>query len=172
MNKTAYIHESSFVDNGALIGDGTRIWHFCHVMSGAKIGRNCIFGQNVFVAEGVIIGDGVKIQNNVSLYRGVIVEDDVFLGPSCVLTNVFNPRAEIERKTEFRKTVIRKGATVGANATIVCGVEIGAYAFIGAGSVITKNVPAYALMKGNPARQSGWMDAYGNKCNEPPEIVL
>lgn len=160
-------HSSAFVDEGAIVGQGCKIWHFCHVMSGAKMGVKCILGQNVFVADGVEIGSNVKIQNNVSLYKGVIVEDDVFLGPSCVLTNVINPRAAIERKDEFRQTIIRKGVTIGANATIVCGVEIGAYAFIGAGSVVTKDVPAYALMKGNPARQDGWMDASGKRCDTP-----
>lgn len=163
-----FVHESSYVDAGATVGAGTKIWHFCHVMSGAVVGEDCILAQNVFVGGDVVIGNRVKIQNNVSLYKGVRVEDGVFLGPSCVLTNVMNPRATIERKTEFRPTIIRQGATIGANATIVCGVEIGAYAFIGAGAVITRDVPAYALMKGNPARQDGWMNAEGYKCGQAP----
>jgi UDP-2-acetamido-3-amino-2,3-dideoxy-glucuronate N-acetyltransferase len=163
-----FVHESAVVDDGAAIGAGTRIWHFCHVMAGATIGKRCILGQNVFVGDGVIVGDGVKIQNNVSLYKGAIVEDDVFLGPSCVLTNVVNPRAFIERKHEFRPTVIRKGVTIGANATVLCGIEIGAYAMIGAGAVVTKDVPAYAVMKGCPARQDGWMSSEGCRAREEP----
>jgi UDP-2-acetamido-3-amino-2,3-dideoxy-glucuronate N-acetyltransferase len=161
-----FIHETASVDDGATIGAGSRIWHFCHIMPGATLGERCILGQNVFISDGVRVGNGVKIQNNVSLYHGVIVEDDVFLGPSCVLTNVINPRAFVERKDEFRETIIRKGATIGANATILCGVEIGAYAMVGAGAVVTKNVPAYALMKGCPARQSGWMSPQGYKLKE------
>ena len=150
-----FVHESSYVDEGAKIGSGTKIWHFCHIMKGAIIGSNCSIGQNVSVASRAVIGSGVKIQNNVSVYDDVIIEDDVFCGPSCVFTNVINPRAFIERKSEYKKTVIKKGSTIGANATIVCGVTIGEYAFIGAGSVVTKDVPPYALVYGNPARVHG-----------------
>ena len=158
-----YVHPTSVVDEGASIEEGTKIWHFCHLMPGASVGKNCNIGQNVFVDNGVVIGNGVKIQNNVSLYSGVTVEDFAFLGPSMVFTNVINPRSFIERKAEFKKTLIRRGATIGANATIVCGVEIGEYAFIGAGAVITHNVPAYAIVFGNPARQKGWMSETGQK---------
>lgn len=161
MNPDPYIHPSSIVDEGASIGIGTKIWHFCHISAGSTIGSDCSFGQNCYVAPGVEVGNGVKVQNNVSLYTGVIVEDDVFLGPSCVLTNVLNPRAAVSRKTEYKKTLIRRGATIGANATIVCGVTIGEYAFIAAGAVVTKDVPAFALMKGVPARKSGWMSQHG-----------
>lgn len=155
-------HESSYVDEGAEIGEGTKIWHFCHVMSGAKIGKNCSLGQNVNVGGKAIIGDGVKIQNNVSVYDNVVLEDDVFCGPSCVFTNVINPRAFVERKHEYKQTVIKKGASIGANATIVCGVTVGEYALIGAGSVVTKDVPAYALVYGSPARVRGKVDREGN----------
>lgn len=155
-------HESSYVDEGAEIGEGTKIWHFCHVMSGAKIGKNCSLGQNVNVGGKAIIGDGVKIQNNVSVYDNVVIEDDVFCGPSCVFTNVINPRAFVERKHEYKQTVIKKGASIGANATIVCGVTVGEYALIGAGSVVTKDVPAYALVYGSPARVRGKVDREGN----------
>lgn len=155
-------HESSYVDEGAEIGDGTKIWHFCHVMSGAKIGKNCSLGQNVNVGGKAIIGDGVKIQNNVSVYDNVVIEDDVFCGPSCVFTNVINPRAFVERKHEYKQTIIKKGASIGANATIVCGVTVGEYALIGAGSVVTKDVPAYALVYGSPARVRGKVDKEGN----------
>lgn len=161
MKPDVFIHSSSYVDEPCEIGAGTKIWHFCHIMPGAKIGRNCSLGQNVMVASGVQIGDNVKIQNNVSLYTGVIVEDDVFLGPSCVLTNVVNPRSQINRKSEYQRTLIRRGATVGANATIVCGATIGQYAFIGAGAVTRGDVPDYALMLGVPARQHGWMGRHG-----------
>lgn len=155
-------HESSYVDEGAEIGEGTKIWHFCHVMSGAKIGKNCSLGQNVNVGGKAIIGDGVKIQNNVSVYDNVVIENDVFCGPSCVFTNVINPRAFVERKHEYKQTVIKKGASIGANATIVCGVTVGEYALIGAGSVVTKDVPAYALVYGSPARVRGKVDKEGN----------
>lgn len=155
-------HESSYVDEGAEVGEGTKIWHFCHVMSGAKIGKNCSLGQNVNVGGKAVIGDGVKIQNNVSVYDDVVIEDNVFCGPSCVFTNVINPRAFVERKHEYKQTVIKKGASIGANATIVCGVTVGEYALIGAGSVVTKDVPAYALVYGSPARVRGRVDKEGN----------
>jgi UDP-2-acetamido-3-amino-2,3-dideoxy-glucuronate N-acetyltransferase len=156
-----FIHPSAIVDEGASIGKRTKIWHFCHIMPGAVIGADCTVGQNVFVDGGVRIGNGVKIQNNVSVYKGVFIEDDVFLGPSVVFTNVINPRSFIERKAEFRQTLIRRGATIGANTTIVCGLEVGEYAMIGAGSVITKNVPSFSLYYGNPARQKGWISKMG-----------
>lgn len=159
----AFVHSSSFVDDGAVIGEGTRIWHFSHVLPGARIGRNCILGQNVNVDRDVVIGDGVKIQNNVSIYKGVTVEDGVFLGPSCVFTNVINPRAFIERKHEFRPTRVGRGASVGANATIVCGHDIGEYALIGAGAVVTKAVPAYAMIVGVPGRIAGWVCRCGER---------
>lgn len=152
-----FVHESSYVDEGAQIGAGTKIWHFCHVMGSTKIGKYCNIGQNVFVAADVSIGNNVKIQNNVSLYTGVIVEDDVFLGPSMVLTNVINPRSHINRKKEYKTTLIKQGASVGANATILCGVTLGCFCFIGAGAVVTRNVPDYGLVYGNPARVQGWM---------------
>jgi UDP-2-acetamido-3-amino-2,3-dideoxy-glucuronate N-acetyltransferase len=162
-NNLYFIHESSYADEGAEIGEGTKIWHFCHIMSGAKIGKNCSLGQNVNVGSHAIIGNGVKIQNNVSVYDDVIIEDDVFCGPSCVFTNVINPRAFVERKHEYKKTVVKKGASIGANATIVSGVTIGEYALIGAGSVVTKDVPAYALAYGNPAQVQGKVDREGEK---------
>lgn len=158
-----YIHPTAIIDSDCQIGDGTKIWHFSHLMPHCKIGQNCIIGQNVFVAEGVCVGNNVKVQNNVSIYAGVEVEDDVFLGPSMVFTNVLNPRSFIERRSEFKKTLVRKGATIGANATIVCGCEIGRYALVGAGAVVTKSVPDYALMVGNPAVQIGWVSACGHK---------
>lgn len=157
-----FIHPTAIIDPDCQIGGGTKIWHFSHLMSHCKIGKNCNLGQNVFVAEGVTIGDHVKVQNNVSIYAGVEVEDDVFLGPSMVFTNVLNPRSFIERKSEFKKTLVRKGATIGANATIVCGNSIGRYALVGAGAVVTKSVPDYALMVGNPAVQIGWVSEYGH----------
>lgn len=160
--KRYYVHSSSIIDDGVEIGDGTKIWHFCHVLSGSKIGNKCMLGQNVLVGPNVIIGDGCKIQNNVSVYIGVRLEDDVFCGPSMVFTNVLNPRAFVERKDEFTDTLVRKGATIGANATIVGNVTIGRYAMVGAGSVITKNIPDYALVVGAPGRQVGWMC----KCGE------
>lgn len=156
-------HETAVVDDGCEIGDGTRIWHFSHIMSGAIIGSGCNIGQNVVVSPGVVLGDNVKVQNNVSIYTGVICDDDVFLGPSCVFTNVVNPRSTISRKDQFRQTHVGKGASIGANATIVCGHDIGKYAMIGAGAVVTKDVPPYALVVGNPSRQIGWVSAYGNR---------
>lgn len=163
MNTDVYIHPTSIVDEGAQIDEGTRVWHFCHIMSKAKIGKNCSLGQNVFVADNVILGNNVKVQNNVSIYTAVICEDDVFLGPSVVLTNVVNPRSAVNRKNQYKQTLIKQGATIGANATIVCGHTIGKYAFVGAGAVVTKDVPDFALMVGNPARQIGWMSKYGHK---------
>ncbi|HEX9510142.1 MAG TPA: DapH/DapD/GlmU-related protein [Puia sp.] len=160
-----FIHDTAVIDQGASIGVGTKIWHFSHIMAGSVIGENCTIGQNVMVGEGVILGNQVKVQNNVSLYAGVICENDVFLGPSVVFTNVINPRSAISRKDQFRSTLVRKGATIGANATIICGNEIGEYAFIGAGAVVTHPTPAYALMVGNPARQCGWMSEYGHRLN-------
>jgi UDP-2-acetamido-3-amino-2,3-dideoxy-glucuronate N-acetyltransferase len=158
-------HPTAVIDEGAIIGEGTRIWHFCHLMPGCKIGEDCIIGQSVFIDNNVIIGNGVKVQNNVSIYNGVIIEQDVFIGPSAVFTNVINPRSFIERKHEFKKTVIGKGATIGANATILCGITIGEYAFIGAGSVVTKNVKPYSLVYGSPAALKGWVSKMGYKLN-------
>ena len=163
------VHETACVDKGAKVGEGTKIWHFCHVMSGAQIGANCILGQNTFVGSKAQIGNGVKIQNNVSVYDDVIIEDDVFCGPSCVFTNVVNPRAFINRQTEYKQTVIKKGATLGANCTIVCGVEVGQYAFIGAGAVVTTDVKPFALMLGVPAIQKGWVGRSGCKLNNDLE---
>lgn len=162
-----FAHETACIEPGCEIGEGTKIWHFSHVMSGARIGRGCVLGQNCNVDRGVKIGDGVKIQNNVSVYSGAVIEDNVFLGPSCVLTNVTNPRSEVSRRGLYEKTVIRRGATIGANATIVCGVEIGRYAFVGAGAVVTSDVPDYALVVGNPARQIGWMSRHGQRLGPP-----
>ena len=162
-----FVHETSFVDEGAVIGTGTKIWHFGHVMSGARIGSRCIFGQNAFVANDVVIGNNVKVQNNVSIYTGTEIEDDVFLGPSCVLTNVTNPRSQVVRHSLYEKTLIRRGASVGANATVVCGVEIGRYAFIAAGAVVSSDVPDYALMMGVPARRRGWMSRHGHPLKSP-----
>jgi UDP-2-acetamido-3-amino-2,3-dideoxy-glucuronate N-acetyltransferase len=162
-----FIHESAYVDDGAEIGPGTKIWHFCHIMKGAKIGQRCIFGQNVNIDGGVIIGSNVKVQNNVSIYTGTVVEDDVFLGPSCVLTNVTNPRSQISRHALYEKTIIRRGATIGANATLVCGITIGRYAFIAAGAVVAKDAPDYSFMMGVPARQMGWMSRHGHILKNP-----
>ncbi len=158
-----YAHETAVIDEGCVIGEGTKIWHFSHIMPNCKIGERCNIGQNVVISPDVILGNNVKVQNNVSLYTGVICEDDVFLGPSCVFTNVINPRSAVVRKDEYRQSIIRKGVSIGANATIVCGYEIGEYAFIGAGAVITKPVKAFALMVGNPARHKGWMSKAGHK---------
>lgn len=160
---TYQAHDTSVVDEGAKIGDGTKVWHWVHVCKTARIGKNCSLGQNVYVGNDVVVGDNCKIQNNVSLYTGVKLEDGVFCGPSCVFTNVNNPRAEIERKDEFRKTLVKRGATIGANATIVCGTTLGEYCFIGAGAVITEDVSAFALMVGVPARRVGWMSHAGAK---------
>ena len=156
-----YKHESAFVDDGAIIGAESKIWHFCHVMSGAELGEKCILGQNCFVANDVKLGNNVKAQNNVSIYKGVVCEENVFLGPSMVFTNVINPRSAIEKKEEFKTTLVKKGASIGANATIICGVTIGKYALIGAGAVVTKDVPDFALVVGNPAKQIGWVDEEG-----------
>jgi UDP-2-acetamido-3-amino-2,3-dideoxy-glucuronate N-acetyltransferase len=163
----ASIHPSAIVDPGASIGEGSRVWHFVHVCGGAVIGRDCSLGQNVFVGNRVRIGDNVKIQNNVSVYDNVTLEDDVFCGPSMVFTNVYNPRSAVSRKSEYRDTVVRRGATLGANCTIVCGVEIGEYAFIGAGAVVNRDVPPFALMLGVPARQAGWMSRHGERLPLP-----
>ena len=154
-------HESAYVDAGAEIGEGTRIWHFSHVQKGAKIGRNCVLGQNVNVGNDVVIGDGVKIQNNVSIYTGTVIEDYVFLGPSCVLTNVTNPRSEVSRHALYERTLIRRGASIGANATVVCGITVGRYAFVAAGAVVAKDVPDYALVVGVPGRKKGWVSRHG-----------
>jgi UDP-2-acetamido-3-amino-2,3-dideoxy-glucuronate N-acetyltransferase len=160
---SAFIHESSYVDHGAVVGDGTKIWHFCHVMPGAVIGERCSLGQNVVVMPGTRIGNNVKIQNNVSIYEGVELEDDVFCGPSMVFTNVINPRSAVSRKHEYQRTLVRRGATIGANATVVCGVTLGEYAFVGAGAVVTKDVKPFALVTGVPARQVGWMCRCGER---------
>jgi len=157
MERGYFVHSTAVVDEGAEIGVGTKIWHFTHIMSGATIGKSCIIGQNVFIGSGVILGNNIKVQNNVSVYDGVILEDDVFCGPSIVFTNVFNPRSFISRKKEFRKTLVKKGATIGANVTIICGNTIGSYAFIGASSVVTKDVADYALVYGNPGKVKGWV---------------
>jgi UDP-2-acetamido-3-amino-2,3-dideoxy-glucuronate N-acetyltransferase len=160
-----FAHESAFVDEGCTIGEGTKIWHFSHVMSNCSLGENCNIGQNVVISPEVILGKNVKVQNNVSIYTGVVCEDDVFLGPSMVFTNVLNPRSGVNRRGQYSKTTVRKGASIGANATIVCGHDIGEFAFIGAGSVVTKHVPNYALVVGNPARQIGWMSEFGHRLN-------
>jgi UDP-2-acetamido-3-amino-2,3-dideoxy-glucuronate N-acetyltransferase len=158
-----FIHSTAVIDEGCHIGSGTKIWHFSHLMPGCIIGDNCIIGQNVFIAANVKLGNNVKVQNNVSIYEGVICEDDVFLGPSMVFTNVINPRSAVSRKNEYKQTIIRRGASIGANATIICGNEIGQYAFVGAAAVVTKLVLPYALVTGNPARQTGWVSEYGHK---------
>ena len=167
MDKLYYVHPSAYVDEPCEIGEGTKIWHFSHVMPHCKLGKKCSLGQNVHVATGVAIGDNVKIQNNVSLYDGTVIEDHVFLGPSCVFTNISNPRSEIVRRHLYEKTLVRRGASVGANATIVCGSTVGRYAFIAAGAVVTKEVPDYALMMGVPARRVGWMSRHGQRLSEP-----
>jgi len=164
---TVTIHASAIVDEGAQIGDGSRIWHFTHVCSGAKVGKQCSLGQNVFIANDVLIGNNVKIQNNVSVYDAVIIEDDVFCGPSMVFTNVYNPRSAVTRKDEYRKTHIKRGATLGANSTIICGVSVGEYAFVAAGAVINRDVQNFALMAGVPAKQIGWMSRFGERLDLP-----
>ena len=161
MKQHYFVHPTAVIDEGCIIGEGVKIWHFSHLMKGCKVGDHCTIGQNVFIASNVVLGKNVKVQNNVSIYEGVICEDDVFLGPSMVFTNVINPRSAVSRKKEYRQTIVRKGATIGANATIVCGNEIGTYAFIGAGAVVTKPVPGYALIVGNPGKQKGWMSEQG-----------
>ena len=160
-----YVHESSFIDEGCTIGEGSKIWHFSHIMKNSTIGERCNIGQNVVVSPDVVIGNNVKIQNNVSIYTGVICEDDVFLGPSMVFTNVINPRSKVNRRGQYAKTIVRKGATIGANATIVCGNNIGEYAFVGAGAVVTKEILPYALVAGNPSKQIGWISEYGHRLN-------
>jgi UDP-2-acetamido-3-amino-2,3-dideoxy-glucuronate N-acetyltransferase len=174
MSTEYYVHPSSTIDQPCDISAGTKIWHYCHIMAGAKIGQNCVLGQNVMVGSNVIIGNNVKIQNNVSVYSGVILEDDVFCGPSCVFTNVMNPRSQIIRKSEYQTTLVRRGATIGANATIICGITIGQYAFIGAGSVVRQSVPDYALILGVPGVQKGWMSRHGFKLQttQQPDIWI
>lgn len=172
MDKEYFVHESSYVDDPCSIGKGTKIWHFTHIMAHCRIGENCNIGQNVVISPEVVLGNNVKIQNNVSVYTGVRCEDDVFLGPSCVFTNVINPRSHVSRKSEYKETVVKRGASIGANATIVCGHTIGRYAFIGAGAVVTKDVPDYALMVGNPARQRGWICQCGEQLNFVDERAL
>lgn len=161
-----FIHETAIIDNGAKIGNGSKIWHFCHVMGSAQIGESCVLGQNVFAGNNVKLGNNVKVQNNVSLYEGVVCEDDVFCGPSMVFTNVINPRSAVNRKEEFKTTLVKKGASIGANATIVCGITLGEYCFIGAGAVVTKNVKPFALMTGVPTRQKGWVSRAGTILNK------
>lgn len=158
-----FAHDSAFIDDGCKIGEGTKVWHFSHIMANCTLGQRCNIGQNVVISPEVVLGNNVKVQNNVSIYTGVVCEDDVFLGPSMVFTNVINPRSAVNRKEQYAKTVVKKGASIGANATIVCGHDIGAYAFIGAGAVVTKNVPDYALVVGNPAKQLGWVSEYGHR---------
>lgn len=167
-----FVHSSSYVDDGVQIGEGTKIWHFCHVQSGAKLGAKCILGQNVNIGNNVMIGDNVKIQNNVSVYESITIESDVFLGPSCVLTNISNPRSQIVRRSLYEKTLIRRGATVGANATIVCGITLGRYCFIAAGSVVTKDVPDYAFIVGVPGKQKGWMSRHGHVLKADPQGIM
>ncbi|HQQ94786.1 MAG TPA: acyltransferase [Bacteroidia bacterium] len=170
MEKSGFFaHPTAVIDEPCTIGEGTKIWHFSHIMSGCTLGRNCNLGQNVVISPGVVLGNNVKVQNNVSIYTGVTCEDDVFLGPSMVFTNVINPRSAVNRRNAYAKTHVGKGASIGANATIVCGHDIGKYAFIGAGAVVTKNVPDYALVVGNPSRQTGWMSEYGHKLEFGPD---
>jgi UDP-2-acetamido-3-amino-2,3-dideoxy-glucuronate N-acetyltransferase len=164
--KDYYSHETAVIDQGAIIGEGTKIWHFCHIMGGAKIGKDCSLGQNVYVGSNACIGNNVKIQNNVSVYDSVEIDDDVFCGPSCVFTNVINPRANVNRKAEYLRTRVEKGVTIGANATIICGITLGKFSFIGAGAVVTKSVKPYALMAGVPAHQTGWVSQAGVKLNK------
>lgn len=166
--KNYFVHESSYVDEPSTIGEGAKIWHFSHILKGVTVGKKCNIGQNVVIGPNVTIGDNCKIQNNVSVYEGVELEDNVFCGPSMVFTNVFNPRSEVVRKDEYRKTLVKKGASIGANATVVCGATIGEYAFVGAGSVVTRDVPAYALVMGNPAKRTAWMCRCGEKLEKAP----
>lgn len=170
MNPSVQVHESSYVDLPCEIGDGTKIWHFSHVMRDCRIGRGCNIGQNVLIASQCVLGDNVKVQNNVSIYTGVIIEDDVFCGPSMVFTNVINPRSHVDRKNEYKRTLVRRGATIGANATIICGVTLGRYSFVGAGTVVTKDVPDYAMVYGNPGRIRGWCCACGEKLGVPKTV--
>jgi len=163
MSDAPFIHETAVVDDPSVLGPGSSVWHFCHLMPGCRIGARCSFGQNCFVARGVVVGDGVKVQNNVSIYEGTEIEDDVFLGPSCVLTNVSNPRSQVRRRALYEPTRIRRGATVGANATIVCGVTLGRYAFVAAGAVVTRDVPDYGFVRGVPGRRVGWMSRHGHR---------
>ncbi|MBL0742205.1 acyltransferase [Chryseolinea lacunae] len=170
--KDFYVHPTAVVDEGCVIGKGTKVWHFSHIMPNSKIGENCNIGQNVVISPEVVLGKNVKVQNNVSIYTGVTCEDDVFLGPSMVFTNVTNPRSAVNRKNQYAKTIVKRGATIGANATVVCGHDIGEFAFIGAGAVVTKNIPAYALVMGNPARQNGWMSEFGHKLNFKEGVAI
>jgi UDP-2-acetamido-3-amino-2,3-dideoxy-glucuronate N-acetyltransferase len=171
IHKKAWIHESAIVDDDCEVGSGTRVWHFCHLISGCHIGRNCSLGQNVMVAKGVVLGNNVKVQNNVSLYEGLLCDDDVFIGPSAVFTNVTNPRSAVNRKHEYKRTILKKGVTVGANATVLCGIEVGEYAFIGAGAVVTQNVLPYSLVVGTPARHAGWMSEHGQRLRFRPDGI-
>jgi UDP-2-acetamido-3-amino-2,3-dideoxy-glucuronate N-acetyltransferase len=171
LENTYYAHPTAIIDEGCQIGEETKVWHFAHIMPNCIIGKGCNIGQNVVVAAQVVLGNNVKVQNNVSIYTGVTCEDDVFLGPSCVFTNVTNPRSAVNRRGQYAKTIVKKGATIGANATIVCGHDIGEYAFVGAGAVVTKNIPAYALIVGNPAKQIGWMSEYGHRLHFDAEGI-
>ncbi|MEY3412571.1 MAG: hypothetical protein RIQ70_1259 [Bacteroidota bacterium] len=171
MENTYYAHPTAIIDEGCQIGEDTKVWHFAHIMPNCIIGKGCNIGQNVVVAAQVVLGNNVKVQNNVSIYTGVTCEDDVFLGPSCVFTNVSNPRSAVNRRGQYAKTIVKKGATIGANATIICGHDIGEYAFVGAGAVVTKNIPAYALIVGNPAKQIGWMSEYGHRLHFDAEGI-
>lgn len=171
MKNTYYAHPTAIIDEGCQIGEETKVWHFAHIMPNCIIGKECNIGQNVVVAAQVVLGNNVKVQNNVSIYTGVTCEDDVFLGPSCVFTNVSNPRSAVNRRGQYAKTIVKKGATIGANATIICGHDIGEYAFVGAGAVVTKNIPAYALIVGNPAKQIGWMSEYGHRLHFDAEGI-
>lgn len=170
-SKKFFAHETAVIDEGCEIGEGSRIWHFSHIMPGARIGSGCNIGQNVVISPGVILGNNVKVQNNVSVYTGVICEDDVFLGPSMVFTNIINPRSAVIRRDQYERTLVQKGASIGANATIICGTVLGSYCLIGAGAVVTKSVPAFALVVGNPARQIGWVSAYGHRLHFNPEGI-
>jgi UDP-2-acetamido-3-amino-2,3-dideoxy-glucuronate N-acetyltransferase len=169
---TYFAHPTAVIDEPCTIGDGTKVWHFAHVFAGARIGRKCVFGQNTMVAADVVVGHNVKVQNNVAIYTGTVIEDDVFLGPSCVLTNVTNPRSQVDRHSLYERTLIRRGATVGANATVVCGITVGRYSFISAGAVIVRDVPDYALMVGVPARQKGWMSRHGHLLRPDADGVM